>query len=294
MKPVKPIWKIGATCVAICTANFFSNTCIAQQPASFDTPMTRMKSIHAPSAVDPFRSPSENRRSFQETAFQRASTSNPSRVRQAALWQGESGAGMPLPNGPMSGMPGVAPNAPPSANIGPTATDNLGGVAPRGLPSPPAAGAINVNPSTMAPGISNGRVTSPSDHAYVPQPQLGGFANVANCNLVTAPSGYTAATGIGCGCNVIPATYNAPALQVPVPATMPPVSAPATAPPANVPLSQFQGGLLSPGTTGAPIPSLVQLGQRNFNVQVGQGLWGQPKAYVPGQVVRNWVRYFFP
>ncbi|TWT83755.1 hypothetical protein CA13_52260 [Planctomycetes bacterium CA13] len=46
--------------------------------------------------------------------------------------------------------------------------------------------------------------------------------------------------------------------------------------------------------TVAPIRSLFTLGQEANPVQVGQGLWGQPVAYVPGQGIRNWVRYFFP
>jgi hypothetical protein len=36
------------------------------------------------------------------------------------------------------------------------------------------------------------------------------------------------------------------------------------------------------------------MGQQQHPVQVGQGILGQPKAYVPGQGVRNFIRYLTP
>jgi hypothetical protein len=55
------------------------------------------------------------------------------------------------------------------------------------------------------------------------------------------------------------------------------------------------GGVAGNTFGGASVPrALISLGQQNNAVQVGQGLWGQPVAYVPGQSIRNWVRYFFP
>lgn len=39
---------------------------------------------------------------------------------------------------------------------------------------------------------------------------------------------------------------------------------------------------------------LVSMGQQQHPVQVGQGILGQPKAYVPGQGVRNFIRYLTP
>lgn len=39
---------------------------------------------------------------------------------------------------------------------------------------------------------------------------------------------------------------------------------------------------------------LISLGQENYNVQLGRGLFGQPTVYVPGQYVRNFLRYIFP
>ena len=224
---------------------------------------------------------------------------------------------MGLHNDPLSGMPGVSPPAatmaPPETGIGvppnaqvppgmpmaPPASSTLGGGAPRSLPTPPAAGSFSqvppgantLVPSAIVPGTP---VPSPSDLSPMPRPQLGGgFANVANCNLVTPPSSYTAAAGVGCG--VAPAGYNStpyvpPPLQIPTPATMPTSNVPA----AGVPLAQAQGGAVQPSATGSTIPPLVQFGQQKNQVQIGQGLWGQPKAYVPGQKFRNGLRYLFP
>jgi hypothetical protein len=39
---------------------------------------------------------------------------------------------------------------------------------------------------------------------------------------------------------------------------------------------------------------LFTLGQENYNVVMGRGIIGQPKAYVPGQCVRNFFRYLTP
>lgn len=39
---------------------------------------------------------------------------------------------------------------------------------------------------------------------------------------------------------------------------------------------------------------LFTLGQENYNVVLGRGLIGQPKAYVPGQCIRNFFRYLTP
>ncbi len=39
---------------------------------------------------------------------------------------------------------------------------------------------------------------------------------------------------------------------------------------------------------------LFSLGQENYNVQLGRGIIGQPTAYVPGQHVRNFLRYLSP
>lgn len=51
-------------------------------------------------------------------------------------------------------------------------------------------------------------------------------------------------------------------------------------------------GLYSSNNSGyAP---LFSLGQENYNVQLGRGIIGQPTVYVPGQPVRNFLRYLSP
>lgn len=51
-------------------------------------------------------------------------------------------------------------------------------------------------------------------------------------------------------------------------------------------------GLYSPNNSGySPV---FTLGQENYNVQLGRGIIGQPTVYVPGQPIRNFLRYLSP
>ncbi|MEM6363042.1 MAG: hypothetical protein AAF745_01345 [Planctomycetota bacterium] len=129
-----------------------------------------------------------------------------------------------------------------------------------------------------------------------PQIANGGYATMADCRLITPPSSYTAMSAMagpcGCGPMIAPAGYAA------IGSTPPIVGGPVT----NAPLAGTPGTLVPttgpviPGlaTTNAAAPagSLITFGQEQYPVQVGQGLWGQPVAYVPGQTFRNWLRYF--
>jgi hypothetical protein len=208
----------------------------AQSP---DTPMTRMRPIGSPSAVDQYRQPTAPiSRELHETAYQ-------SPVRQTVMLQQGGLTSPPLPPGPMA------------------------------LPSNPVA-------NTQVP-------TGGSDFRPVPQPQLqNSFATIDNCNLITPASAYSAAFGQGCGNTgyVVPQSYVPQTIGTPLTYTPPPAE---IAAPAILPNNAGMGA-----RAGAPIRSLVTLGQERFPVRVGQGLWGQPVAYVPGQPARNWMRYFFP
>ena len=209
----------------------------AQSP---DTPMTRMRPIGAPSAVDQFRS--SGRR--VETAYRQVSQQSP--VRQTVMLQQGEIQSPPLTN-----------SAPP---------------APITLPANTAA--LPVQPAA----------TPATDQQTLPQPQLGGgFATLDNCNLVSQPSAYSAAFGYGCGNPIVPQSYTVPCTSASY----------ATAPVAEIPAPAVMPSA-RPAQIGAPLPSLFTLGQEQYQVQVGQGLWGQPKAYVPGQPWRNWLRYFSP
>ncbi|MEL7263891.1 MAG: hypothetical protein AAFP69_03630, partial [Planctomycetota bacterium] len=96
-------------------------------------------------------------------------------------------------------------------------------------------------------------------------------------SVLVAPAGY-AAPNYGAG--TVPPQGQTPLLQPP--ATQPGVGGPSLAaanPAGNERL--------------APRP-LVTLGQENYPVVVGQGFYGQPAAYVPGQSIRNFLRYLTP
>jgi hypothetical protein len=196
------------------------------------------------------------------------------------------------------GLPNSAPY--PDANGGPATSASGQGATPnapppRMLPQPSAA----APPANFGPGNA-GAVPSASDMTPVPQPQLpsSGFATMSNCHLVTGPTRYLAASGIGCGCGpVIPTNYAAPVTSAPATAA-PPTAYPAEIPSAatTAPVTVLPPTTTTPprAATGAPARALISLGQETYPVQVGQGLWGQPVAYVPGQGIRNWLRYFFP
>lgn len=51
-------------------------------------------------------------------------------------------------------------------------------------------------------------------------------------------------------------------------------------------------GAYSPNNSG--YTPFFSLGQENYNVQLGRGIIGQPTVYVPGQPIRNFMRYLSP
>jgi len=74
-------------------------------------------------------------------------------------------------------------------------------------------------------------------------------------------------------------------------ANTPPYSGlPGTVSPPTYMPNQVPQGIYPQANIGAR--PLIGLGQQNYNIQFGRGLFGQPKAYVPGQYVRNFIRYF--
>ena len=141
----------------------------------------------------------------------------------------------------------------------------------------------------------------PSDYAPLPQPQLTtGFATLGNCRNISAPSGYqsdripTYAPDPTSLSQASATGYGGPATAPGVPTVLPPVSV--------MPIAQGTPGFIAPptpvafgGQTVVPGPPkhqpLISFGQERYPVQVGQGIFGQPVAYVPGQSIRNCIRY---
>ncbi|MGB7345220.1 MAG: hypothetical protein WBD20_13480 [Pirellulaceae bacterium] len=282
---------------AVLIAIGFNSVATAQtyRPVSdTDSAAARMRPIGSPSAVDQYRQPNR----YQETAYSgrtdqygnRVMGDRSSAVRQVAMLQS---GGLSVP--PLPGDVGSDLNTVNQPTLAPRTMPGLQG---QPLPNNP----LPSNPLTSLPPGSSPLIASPSDMTPMPQPNLNsGFATVDNCNCVSPASGYTAASGIGCGSNlgyISPAScqtpvapgylpqnygYDAPPAQIAGPAVMPVAPGFAT------------GGLGTDGFGTGRVPrALISLGQQNYPVQVGQGLWGQPVAYVPGQSLRNWVRYFFP
>ncbi|PAY16201.1 hypothetical protein CKO51_27900 [Rhodopirellula sp. SM50] len=303
----RPLFKIAfaATCFALLDHG------VGQ--AQSGSAMTRLRPIGSASAVDRF----QNQRSAAAATnvVMRATEPRPTTVRnETAYWQQNQA----VPSAPASVRQVSANQAPVRQTVwmqsgfdAPPLADSgmsLPGEAPNaGLPQPGASSAIpNSTPFPEAaappralPSPSNSYAPSPSDLDQIPQPSLetNAFARADNCRLITPPSTYMAASAFAGGCGqVIPTSYSSsvcgPITQAPgtLPAEIPST---ATIPPTTVYPPTTTQPLAVP-TSAAPARSLITLGQENYMVQVGQGLWGQPVAYVPGQGLRNWIRYIFP
>ncbi|NND98632.1 MAG: hypothetical protein HKN47_15025 [Pirellulaceae bacterium] len=296
-------------CAAACLAG--SDTALSQNPSpSPDRPSMRLRPLGAPSAVDKYRTQDR----FRETAYDSQSSVVTSAavnadVRQVVMLQNGGIVSPSLPPDAMA-MPdprSMQPQPPAGGSFAPpgTAMPAVVDSAPRMLPTGPPANSMGTSTGTTYPGSQMG-IPSSSDYAPMSPPQLNqaNFATIDNCNCISAPSGYSAACGTPCGSNggyIAPQSYAAPVsqtyippdAQISAPAVMPgvPLAAPSVTPGIIGQGGLGQGGF---GLGGSPPRSLITLGQQNLPVQVGQGLWGQPVAYVPGQRVRNWIRYFFP
>jgi len=87
---------------------------------------------------------------------------------------------------------------------------------------------------------------------------------------------------------IYPTAYQCttPAPSFPSTGAVPGAYVPPTLPPNLTP------GLYTPNNSGY-VP-LFSLGQENYNVQLGRGIIGQPTVYVPGQPIRNFMRYLSP
>ncbi len=286
-----------------------------QNPNAQMAVQTRLRPLGSASAVDRYQRTSS---SIPRPAI--APPSSARNLRQVAWMQsGDAGMGIPpnsavtIPPAPMPApfggirQPTAVPNNGSGNPFGNSAPPMVGNTSPRGLPAPSPASSGNllgIQPQPV-PNFGAGmgdRIISPSDDsAMVPQPQLGtsDFAYVDNCCAVSGPSSYQAAMAVGCGA-VYPANYNAP-LGAPIggPITTPyginPNAYPAEIPSAanGIPPSIIgvPAAPISAGVSTAPARALISFGQENYPVQVGQGLWGQPVAFVPGQSFRNWLRY---
>ncbi len=301
--------------VAVCTLFLFavdSRTLCAQV---LDSAITRLQPIGAPSRVDQYRN--DRNRAVETEFYSNASArteviatsylqdsqgdraaSTGALVRQTAMLQDGGFAAPPSGFSPPPAQPSISappmsnlPSSAPSFGTSPTSPPNTVAQPSTGLPStlprPPQANSLPPNttpiPRTTLP--SGPTVSSSSDLQPVPQPQLGSvYANVDNCACVTGPSGYSAAS-FGCGS---PVAYAAPTYGAAPPATY-------VAPPSTlVPPTLMPGQLAPISNSAAPLPSLFTLGQQYNPVQVGQGIIGQPVAYVPGQTIRNFIRYLSP
>lgn len=310
----KPIAGIVLSAIAA-----FAPLAMAQQPTQFTTgALTELKPLGAPSAVDQFRrgatTPSLTETTWQpepksvrhavrmQSATQSFGASQTAgNIRQVAAMQPQGG--FALPDSPATQslpVPGTVPdtiNGPPAVNSSPPMASpqaSIPDTAPYATTGPRLP-----SPTAGATGSQNAFQSSPSDLQPMSAPALGdGLARVENCNQVTAPSAYyltSSRYGGGCG-NVYPTTYTTPTTYTapiagPVTTSVPPGALPPEIPPVGSVFPPATPPAVAATPAAAPARALISFGQENYAVQVGQGLWGQPVAYVPGQGLRNWLRY---
>ena len=256
-------------CAGLISAfSFFADQASAQTYA--DTPQTRMRPIGTYSRPSGGVDRAVNRQPVQATRTDyRVNSGNQPTIQ---LQQFE------VPGTPPTAPPTTSPvpiTGGPSTPGAPVVTNPL----PGGLP----AGSVGSAPVVITPAPT---VSSSSDLMPLGQPQLNSqFATLGNCACISGPSTYTAATGIG-GCGgCAPVSY-----QSVIPNQPGVIAQPGIIPQAGVPGFAAPTAGTGTGTPGA----LLSFGQQLNPVVVGQGILGQPVAFVPGQTFRNWLRYIFP
>ncbi|WP_404304761.1 hypothetical protein [Neorhodopirellula lusitana] len=301
----------------------------AQNPAAYQQQVARSvasqqptnQSVRAPEQTNPFRTAGHT---YNETAYRNSELQQVAMQGGFALppQTGSAGQASPQTPGafappssfsppPLNTPPGLS-QAPLQPAPAPSFSPQPQTVSPTPMTATPNAIAPNTLPNNSLPNNTLGQSTTTprslpnyqggaamqngmvDDYQPVPPPQIanGGFATMGDCRLITPPSSYSAMSpyGGGCGGNVAPTAYDSPytppPAQIAAPAVMPPNTLLPTSP-ANLPPATY-----TPQSGAAPVGSLVTFGQQNYPVQVGQGLWGQPVAFVPGQSFRNWLRYF--
>lgn len=135
-----------------------------------------------------------------------------------------------------------------------------GGAAAGGVPATLTSAQVGATPAAPQAGVANPATAGLPQYA----PVVGTYPTSYQCGPVGA--GTT---------SYLPQTGAVPGASVP--ATLTPNLAPN--------YYSYDNGGYSP---------LLSLGQEGYNVQVGRGIVGQPTVYVPGQPVRNFLRYLFP
>ena len=295
-----------------------SSSDAAYRATDFTVPQTRLRPIGAPSAVDQFRAPSAvyHDRGDRQAAF--LQSSDAAAVPPPSLPSGgfamPPGTGLPAPLGSSTTTGPI--NLPPtnSFNTAPLPPNNVpigngnSGITPLPMPQPstvvPRNPAVSTSPQvggTFAPvprPVAIGGQSVPGgDYAPMPHPQLGNqFATLGNCRNISAPSGYRSDRILTCGqptsfvtpvaATSQPPFYSPPPAQIGPPVILPPVQMGAPTQ-IGAPIGSTQ--TVIPGPAG--YRPLISFGQERYPVQIGQGLYGQPVAYVPGQSFRNALRY---
>ena len=194
--------------------------------------------------------------------------------------------------------PGTSFGAPPS--MGGSAAFQQPVVNAPVYPSTPTYQPPPVNNSIYpAPQVMQGGTIQSTSPGFSPQSGYGlpSYQNQGQNRGSTIVSGepfVTAAPRQFDACYMVEPTYanTNGCASPPMANTLPYSGIPGTVVPPTMMPNQVPQGLYSNSSSG--FRPLIGFGQDANNVQLGRGIFGQPKAYVPGQFFRNSLRYITP
>lgn len=223
-------------------------------PSQFD-PYARQQQVLPPSQLpSPFRPASTDLRAVQNAGLQNPEQANPAQDNQ----------GNDLRPVRPTMQRGFGPN---------TRTIEVASGYPFVSPAPGNYPTSQYSGSVFRPIAYQNVVQSPqaplSAAVANTQPTLPQFQNAPGSGIFPAQYQCTPGAPIYPPTGAVPGNY--------VPPTLTPNLAP---------------GMYSPNNSG--YTPFFSLGQENYNVQIGRGIIGQPTVYVPGQPVRNFLRYLSP
>ena len=260
--------RIGSLGPNVSASSEYASYYTAQEPTLLDQEALVSPSLSDSSSLPSLSQPTPNLltdQNVQQAAFQGPGTSfgSPPSMGGSAAFQ------QPVVNAPV--YPSTPTYQPPPVN-------NSVYPAPQVIPG-------GLMPST-SPGFSpQSGYGLPS---YQNQGQTRGSTIVSGEPFVTAaPRQFDA-------CYMVEPTYanTNGCASPPMANTLPYSGIPGTVVPPTMMPNQIPQGLYSNSNSG--FRPLIGFGQDANNVQLGRGIFGQPKAYVPGQFFRNSLRYITP
>jgi hypothetical protein len=278
-----------------------SDSTSGQEPWGGLTGNVPSRSVLPPDTPTPTHAParSNSQPGSQPNQFSAGVPAQPAAYQQPPNYPQFGAGGPPAPNPAGGGMPASQPVA--FNGLRPQQNNNVTSGLPFVTPPPQRTGRYPTSPympvwrgDSQLRGIPTHTVAAQVPGAGMPQSPAAYTANATQANLVSAqqvlpPQGSPGTLPqFQTNPAIYPTSYQqcAPSPTFPGAGGVPGTYVPPTFTPHQAP------NLYSPNNAG--YSPLFSLGQENYNVQIGRGIIGQPTVYVPGQPIRNFMRYIFP